>query len=332
MAAQPSAGPELVDLRYVRSLDLAPLLAEETEHWRACLNWDFERSADLVRRFTDLRALDGSALISSRGHVIGYCYSITEDGKGLIGDLFLSRDFRTPENECLLLAPVLKHLLSAPVRRIESQLMMFDASPAFQRRLRGLPAGQHVRVFERDFMLLNLQAGLPSEQRVGRDITFVPWSSVMQDSAAHMIAEAYRGHIDSQINDQYRSLAGARKFLYNIVQYPGCGVFHLGASLAAVETATGVICGLCLTSMVSEGAGHVTQLCVSPKMQGRGVGYALLSRSLRLLQEQNCRSASLTVTSSNQEALRLYLRAGFRSLHHFPACVWESNANSAELR
>ena len=43
--------------------------------------------------------------------------------------------------------------------------------------------------------------------------------------AAAVIAAAYRGHIDSDINDQYRSLNGSLRFLNNIVRFPGCGVF-----------------------------------------------------------------------------------------------------------
>jgi ribosomal protein S18 acetylase RimI-like enzyme len=33
--------------------------------------------------------------------------------------------------------------------------------------------------------------------------------------------------------------------------------------------------------------------------------------------------ASLTVTSSNLAAIRLYQRFGFRPVHHFEALVWE---------
>ena len=43
--------------------------------------------------------------------------------------------------------------------------------------------------------------------------------------AAGVISLAYADHIDSQINDQYRTVAGARRFIYNIVQFPGCGIF-----------------------------------------------------------------------------------------------------------
>lgn len=328
MASRASAGPEwfdLRDLRELRPLDLAPLLAEETLEWREKLRWDYGRSADLVRRFTEVRALQGWALVSRRGEVAGYCYYILEQPKGLIGNLFVREAQRTPENEDLLLAATLKSLLAAPVQRIESQLMLCEAGPHFLRRLRALPGGQHLQVFDRHFMMFDLTRGsVLEDQQVGRDVVFEPWSATFQDATARMISEVYAGHVDARINDQYRTLAGARKFLYNIVQYPGCGTFQIGASLVAFDRQTRTLCGVCLASLVGDHAGHITQLCVAPRMQGRGLGRALMVRCLRLMRQQGCRGASLTVTSSNREALRLYLGSGFVSVRHFPACVWEA--------
>jgi len=43
--------PEIVDLRRLSARDLEPLLVEETAAWQTELEWEFEKSADLVRRF-----------------------------------------------------------------------------------------------------------------------------------------------------------------------------------------------------------------------------------------------------------------------------------------
>ena len=91
------------------------------------------------------------------------------------------------------------------------------------------------------------------------------------------------GHIDSRINDQYRTSAGARRFLHNIVQYPGCGAFYRPASLAAFEGVSGRLCGISLASLVTPETGHVTQICVSPAVRGTGIGYELLRQSLTTL-------------------------------------------------
>jgi ribosomal protein S18 acetylase RimI-like enzyme len=91
----------------------------------------------------------------------------------------------------------------------------------------------------------------------------------------------------------------------------------------AVHQTTGRLCGVSLTSLVSPEAGHVTQICVAPAVKGKGVGYELLRRSLRGLEAAGVKSVSLTVTSANREAVRLYERVGFRTVRQFSAIVWE---------
>ncbi len=83
------------------------------------------------------------------------------------------------------------------------------------------------------------------------------------------------------------------------------------------------LCGISLASIVAQCCGHITQICVSPTVRGTGTGYALLRQSLATLQEMGCRSASLTVTAANEEAVSLYERVGFHTVRKFSAYVWE---------
>src|SRR5882672_12807208 len=95
----------IVDLRQLRAGDLDLLLDEETEVWRNTLDWDFRGSAGLVRRFLDMQALNGFALLMNE-HPVGYCYFVSEGRKGLIGDLYVMKEFVTVENEERLLSAV----------------------------------------------------------------------------------------------------------------------------------------------------------------------------------------------------------------------------------
>jgi ribosomal protein S18 acetylase RimI-like enzyme len=149
------------------------------------------------------------------------------------------------------------------------------------------------------------------------------WSERYQDEAAQLIASAYHGHVDSDINDQYRSAAGARRFLMNIVQYPGCGAFYQPGSYLALDPHSGHLTGICLSSLVSDDVGHITQVCVAPSARGQGLGYELLRRSLLSLTRHNCRRASLTVTASNKGAIRVYDQMGFNKRREFSAYVWD---------
>jgi ribosomal protein S18 acetylase RimI-like enzyme len=317
--APPPAYPaQVVDLRHVSSRLMEPLLEEETAEWRRDLEWDFEKSADLVRRFVDLHALNGCALVEG-GEVTGYGYYVLEEHKGLIGDLYVRERWRAAEREDQLLEWVLEAIARTPaVERIESQLMMMDS-----RRGRPVPMKEYLSAYERNFMRVELACALLGEGRVRRPVYVEKWSDHYHDEAARLIAAAYAGHVDSLINDQYRSGAGARRFLYNIVQYPGCGTFHRPASYAAFDGGTGQMAGICLASMVAEGCGHITQICVGPRWKGTGVGHLLLRHSLTTLRDQRCGSASLTVTASNAEAVSLYERVGFRTERRFFAWVWE---------
>jgi ribosomal protein S18 acetylase RimI-like enzyme len=46
-------------------------------------------------------------------------------------------------------------------------------------------------------------------------------------------------------------------------------------------------------------------------------------RSMELLAANGCRAVSLTVTSANESALRLYRNMGFAPRRAFSAFVWE---------
>jgi hypothetical protein len=114
----------LVALRQVGAEQLAPILEEETSAWRKELDWDFGLSADLVRRFVHMQALNGFALVRGM-RVVGYSYYVCEEGKGLVGDLYVMRNHRTPANEDELLRAMLDAMWRTPgVRRVEAQLMM----------------------------------------------------------------------------------------------------------------------------------------------------------------------------------------------------------------
>jgi ribosomal protein S18 acetylase RimI-like enzyme len=314
----PPPRPELRDLRAFSANQLDPLLEDELREWQELLDWDFTRSADLVRRFVDLRALNGSALLDGRA-LTGYCYYVYEEHKGLVGDLYLTRGFRSHDRELLLLHHALQEMIAAPfVTRIESQLMLSPMYP-----LRSLPYCEHVQAFEREFMLADLGdiRNLPLHD-VGGVVRLDNWADYHQEAAALLIEEAYRGHVDSLINDQYRTVSGARRFLYNIVNYPGCGVFAPAASLVAISS-IGELAGLSLCSIVNDRTGHITQICVSPSFRRTGLGYELMRRSLLRLVHAGCRRVSLTVTSSNAEAIRLYVSLGFKTIRQFHAYVWE---------
>jgi GNAT superfamily N-acetyltransferase len=339
----------VVDLRKVSAADVAPLLSEEAAAWRNSLDWDLQSATGLVRRFVDMQALNGFALIEGT-RPIGYSYYIRDGKKGLIGDLYVMAAERTPERENALLEATLEALWRSPgVHRVEAQLLLFGATRLSAQEQRRMPFAHWLQAYPRWFMEAPAADAFQLAAREPVGIAIAPWLEAKQDDSARLVAAAYRGHVDSDINDQYRSPAGARRFLSNIVQYPGCGTFFAPASFAAVASGNaavasgnaavasggaagassndsrGALCGISLASLVAERTGHITQICVAPSHRGTGVGYALLRRSLRALAEHGCSRVSLTVTAANQDAVRLYQRMGFTLRREFAAYVWDSS-------
>lgn len=310
---------QVVELQTLSASDLDGLFGEEIRVWERQFNWDFRSSAELLRRFVQIRSLAGYALLAGR-EVAGYSYYVCEGRKGLIGDFFLSRNHATPENELMLLGATVQGLmLTSGIRRIESQLMLLGTPSA-----QPLPFSKHLARYDRLFMQIERDAMhelMP--QSIEVRTRFFSWEERFQEDTAHLVSAAYRGHVDSEINDQYRTIPGARNFLTNIVKYPGCGTFTPEASTVAIDERSGRVCGVCLASMVSPRSGHVTQLCVLPAIRGARLGYELLRNTLQRLWDGGCSSASLTVTSSNVDAIRLYQSVGFKARSEFPALVWE---------
>jgi ribosomal protein S18 acetylase RimI-like enzyme len=149
------------------------------------------------------------------------------------------------------------------------------------------------------------------------------WRDEDLNGAGRLIAEAYAGHPDSLINDQYRSANGSLRFLHNIVRYSGCGTFSPQVSHVVCDRATRELVALVLGSRVSTQSGHITQLCVRPDYRRRGLARLLLSIAATCFFRQGVTEISLTVTEANANAIELYREEGYECRHTFDAAVWE---------
>ena len=315
---------EILDLRHFNSTDLRPLLEEETELWLSKLDWDYSSSSDMILRYVDARILPGYAAVD-RGRIRGYCFFVYEGAKGVIGDMFVDPFGYSPQQvhniQQDLLNTVIETLQQSPgVHRIEAQLLIHAAGEASQEFI---DAG--FRCYARFFMEVPISNGLTAPSRpLQQEIEIRPWMDADYQNAAQIITAAYRGHVDSDINDQYRSVPGSLRFLNNIVRFPGCGVFDPGSSFVAVHRPTRQTIGIILCSRVRKDVGHITQVCLMPDFRSSGIGEHLIEASARALRSRGGRMLSLTVTEMNHRAVGLYQRLGFQVRHTFDAFVWES--------
>ena len=327
---------EVLDIRHYSGRQLRPLLEQECAAWEKRLRWDYRSSTELLLQYLDSRILPGFvALDGTRAgsKVCGFTFCVYEGHKAVVGDAYAiaASGNSAVEVSRTLLVHLLEVLLNAPnISRVESQLLLFDSGTT-----NALFIENGFKIHERLFMECVLGTGSAAAEmlRAGPQpptlfggLQIRPWSNTYYQASAEFIHECYAGHIDSQINDQYRTLHGSLRFLHNIVRFPGCGVFEESASWLLIDPYTGQIGGVVLCSRVAPRVAHITQLCVAPKHRGRGLAKSLLQHAMRHLKTNGFDAITLTVTQANEEAVRLYERIGFETRHRFDAMVLDKAA------
>ncbi len=323
---------EVLDLRHFSARQLRPLLEREAQIWQKRLRWDYASSIELLLEYLDSRVLPGFVALD-RGKVCGLTFCVYEAQKSVVGDAFAvteAGDASIPVTG-LLLRHLLDLLRASPtVSRIESQLLLYDSGVLDEFFL---PEGflRHPRLFmECD---LGASAGADRSQTgetfqgaSGQALLLARWSNEHYQTVAELIHDAYSGHVDASINDQYRTLHGSMRFLHNIVRFPGCGVFEPRHSWVLIEASGGSPVAVVLCSKVAPDVAHVTQLCVASKERGLGLGRRLLQHCMRELRAAGFQAISLTVTEENVGAARLYRELGFGVRHRFDAMVLHEGA------
>lgn len=318
---RPATGVEILDLRHFSSPDLRSLLDEEVEMWSEALAWDYRGSSEMILRYVDAKILPGYAAVE-RGSLVGYAFFVYEGSKGVIGDLFVSprrADVRTVEGR--LVNHVIETLQQSPgVHRVEAQLLTHQTGELAEPFL-----ANGFQRYRRLFLCLDLHSSSAARSSpISVDqIQIRRWTENDYQHAAGVITAAYRAHIDSEINDQYRTTAGSMRFLNNIVRFPGCGVFDPEASFVATHQPANALIGLILCSRVRDDVGHVTQVCLVPEHRGQGLGEALLDYTCGALRRRKFNLLTLTVTETNHRAVDLYRKLGFETRRVFDALVWE---------
>ena len=277
----------------------------------------------MVLRYVDTKILPGFAALD-RGRVFGYSFFVYEGSKGVIGDLYVAngngaRGPAVHATENRLLTHVIETLQQSPgIHRIEAQLLLHTTGGVSRTFVEN-----GFQRYPRVFMLQDLAAPASSPVPPAPDVVIRPWAEPDYQPAAALITSSYRGHVDAEINDQYRTTTGSLRFLNNIVRYPGCGLFDSEASFVAVHRTLRNLLGVILCSRIRHDVGHVTQICVLPEYRGQGIGEALLAQAATALHRRKFTLLSLTVTEANSSAVHLYERLAFKRHHVFDAFVWE---------
>ena len=325
-----AVGSEIIDIRRFELSAFSELLDAESRAWSESLYWDFTSSARVISTCLKEKRLSGYSLVLD-GIIRGYCFFFCDGDKGLMGDLFVGPVPTGLDQVLKLLEHANETLLATPgLRRVEAQLPHYSFED-----LEDNFTSWNYRGYRRRFMALFLPDWRPSgssgpgpsdsKRRPAARLDEFWITSCNKDyarEAAELVFGAYHNHVDAEINDQYGSLAGATRLLDNILHYQGCGEFLEQVSKVAIHRITRKLAGVLTVTAVRSDTTHIPQIAVARTLQGIGLGTALLESAFNDLARAGYQRVSLTVTDSNDSALRLYERLGFKSFRTFGAFVF----------
>jgi ribosomal protein S18 acetylase RimI-like enzyme len=332
-------GFDIIDIRRFEADDFSTLLEAESQAWYENLRWDFAPSLRIINACLREQRLSGYALVCE-GQIRGYCFFFYDGEKSVIGDLFVHPELSGLGHEGRLLDHVVETLLATPgLRRVEAQLPHFELED-LEARFPSPPFQSYLRRFMR----------LPLESAAGwaaagenpadgpgtanssalEDIQLILWERRLNDDASRLLYQAYRHHVDAQINDQYGSYNGAQRLIENIVNVQGCGEFLARVSRMAVHRPSQQLAGILTVTGIRPHTAHIPQIAVGAGYQGLGVGTALMKAAFHDLSRQGFEEVTLTVTDSNAGAVRLYQRLGFETFKTFGAFICNKEEESFE--
>lgn len=306
---------QVMPLASVTAESIKEALEEEVQNWRRYLYWDYEPAARIIRRHIANRTLPGFCL-EVGSTLVGYCYFVVNPPVGYLGNVYIRDAFARPDLYRLLLQAALNNLRSnEDVSRIESQVFGFNADLVDVFRNEGM------EVVLRHFMTKRLDEPDCADAQGSRPFRIVAWDRNYFLPAADVIHRSYHASPDHRMCFDYQSREGCVRFLRNLVDNPGCGIFDPTSSRIALG-ADGKVCGVIITSVIGPKTGMIPQISIHPSHQGQGVGTALLHSYFQAARKAGLDRTTLSVSDQNQGAFRLYTRLGFATTFDFHAFVW----------
>lgn len=312
-------------LRELSIRELGALLDEEAAHWEKELRWDFSVVRSAVAGGVQRGTLCGRALTDDT-RAVAYSYYLVDTGRTIVGSIFAGRAHRGEGlEERLAEAVIADARADRRCGRLESQTLFCTAPGANERFVEAAFTSQ-----PRHYMLLDLRRSFPSgEARLPPGFRFRPVRRADLHAAAEIVYRSHVGSLDAALNLTYATPSSCRGFVDTLVLRAGCGRFDAEASrlLVGPKGPAAVL----LASRLAGSNGHVCQVSVVPEAQGHGFGRALMLTALKAFDRQGLSTATLSVTSENEPAHRLYELLGFRVHREFAAHAWLRPPGRIEL-
>jgi GNAT superfamily N-acetyltransferase len=164
----------------------------------------------------------------------------------------------------------------------------------------------NISYFKRFRMEIDLNL-LPPPEALPQGYGWIPWDETLLDLHAEVKARCFADEIDAVVFPSLSNLDGCCHLMREISRKPG-----FLADATWLITHGGEYCATVQGVRERSGLGAIQNLGVAPLYRGRGLGRALLLKSLYGFWRAGLGRAHLEVTAQNDAAVRLYRRVGFR--------------------
>ncbi len=164
-----------------------------------------------------------------------------------------------------------------------------------------------ISYFKRFRMEVDVQRPLPPVPVLPPGYAWVAWDDWLLDQHAEVKFQCFVEEVDAQIFSSLSNREGCRRLMREISGKSGFkpeATWMIACDEAYCATVQGV--------REWSGLGAIQNVGVTPGHRGRGLGSALMLKSLHGFQRCGVPRVHLEVTASNDTAIRLYRRLGFR--------------------
>ncbi len=168
-----------------------------------------------------------------------------------------------------------------------------------------------VTLFKRYRMSFDLTRKLPAVKPLLASYVLLPWREELLRAHAETKYKSFCDEMDTNIFSCLGRRDGCHRLMADIAGRSG---FVPEATWLLVHhTAHGTIesCGTIQAVQTDERSASIQNIGIIPGHRGRGLGAALIVKSLEGMQRLGLRQGTLEVTAHNLGAIRLYRRLGF---------------------
>jgi GNAT superfamily N-acetyltransferase len=171
-----------------------------------------------------------------------------------------------------------------------------------------MPDGRTLIYFKRFRMEIDLVSDPPAgPAHLPSPLAWIPWEESLLDRHAAVKFECFRDELDSRVFPSLAHLTGCHRLMREIRRKPG----FLPEATWLIDGPDGPIATI--QGVIDRGpVGAIQNVGVIPKYRGRGLGQALVRKSLQGFRAAGLERAFLEVTADNGPAVHLYRTVGFR--------------------